>query len=127
MPGKKDNQNAEEVSGNLTPERLHASDNHSFSVKWVWCLFLSILPVLFQNDSLSETNGLEKLSEIVKNEQCIDARGKPRDSHSPAYNSRRKAMGPMSLHTSNFPRGKGRGAKRHLPPFFGISVTLMKG
>lgn len=73
---------AEEVSRNLTLKRLYASDNYSFSVKKVWCLFLSILSTLFQNYSLNEMmNGLKKLSETVKNEHCIDERGKPKDSH----------------------------------------------
>lgn len=66
----------EEVSKNSTLRRFYASDNYSFSVKKVWCLFLTILTTLFQTYSPGEKNGLKKLTEIMKNEQCIDERKK---------------------------------------------------
>lgn len=70
---------AEEVSRNLTLRRLCALDNYSFSVKKIWCLFLSILSTLFQNYSLGLKNDLKNLSEMVKNEHCI--RRKQKGAH----------------------------------------------
>lgn len=64
---------SEEVSRNLTLRRIYASDNYSFFVKKIWCLFLSILSTLFQNYSLGE-NTAQRLSGIIKNEQRTDER-----------------------------------------------------
>lgn len=85
------------------------------------------LSTLFQNYSPSEMNGLKNLSEIVKNEPCIDERGKSKDSHLPAYNTRKGWDLCHCLHPTNL-QGKGvRGwGELHFPPFFGISVTMMK-
>lgn len=106
---------SEEVSRNLTLRRIYASDNYSFSVEKIWCLFQSILSTLFQNYSLGE-NTTQKLSGIMKNEQHTNERRRHKDSPFSIYNTKR-SEGTMPLHTStNFRVKRGRN-DTPLPPY----------